>query len=185
VGLHPSLSSFLALSYLIPWGVENARVFEAAREETFGHQRQSADRSHNRTNLQREAREDAGAAACGTDCGAARATPALLPTTTSEALANLLSAVPQRVFLSPGDVCSVCLEAFPMAAASAGSMVGSEASMMLRRLTPPIVALRCGHPLHVECAEDAVRAVAYRHVRCPLCREPVSLAGAVSARVFS
>ena len=44
-------------------------------------------------------------------------------------------------------------------------------------LDPSIVALRCGHPLHVECATAAVSASSSRHVRCPLCRQPVTLAG--------
>ena len=44
----------------------------------------------------------------------------------------------------------------------------------LRALEPPVVALRCGHPLHVDCAEAAVRAGGARHVRCPLCRERTS-----------
>ncbi len=42
-----------------------------------------------------------------------------------------------------------------------------------------------GHALHLECAEMTVAAADARHVRCPLCREPVSLGGAVGARLFT
>ena len=182
VGLPPSLSAFLAFSYLGPWAWENRAMFQAAyRSEIFARNRR---RQHRRAQLrpgpQAQPRADA------VDCGAAARAPAPEWIPSSEALANLLAATPVRVSLVSGDVCSVCIEPFPEeAAAAAAALPGAEAAQALRALSPPVVALRCGHALHVKCAEAAVAAVQDRHVRCPLCREPVSLAGAVSSRMFS
>lgn len=92
-----------------------------------------------------------------------------------------------RVYLKKGDSCSVCLDTFPDSAAdvaASGKPIAEICEELLREF-PPIVVLRCGHPLHVECAEAAVAAGGARHVRCPLCREPVTLAGETSARMFS
>ena len=89
--------------------------------------------------------------------------------------------------------CSVCLEDFDedaivassSSSSSSGLEQGSHVQTRLLALRPPVVALRCGHTLHLECAEQCVRAAAGRHVRCPLCREPATLRGAVAARAFS
>eukprot|EP00808_Paulinella_micropora_P002103 g43625.t1 len=123
------------------------------------------------------------------DCGAATrsqeeaALPLAVP---SVALANMLSATPARVFLAAGDSCAVCLEEFTEEHASvAQALDGPQAALALQKLRPAAIALRCGHPLHVECAEQAVVAASNRHVRCPLCREPVSFTGATQARWFS
>jgi hypothetical protein len=87
--------------------------------------------------------------------------------------------------MGAGDVCSLCLDPFEdKAVAAVATRDANDARAALRSAEPPIVALRCGHCLHIECAEPAVRAAESRHVRCPLCREPVSLTGAVAARCF-
>ena len=92
-----------------------------------------------------------------------------------------------------GDCCSVCLEDFDedaivasssSSSSSSGLEQGSHVQARLLALRPPVVALRCGHALHLECAEQCVRAAAGRHVRCPLCREPATLSGAAAARAF-
>ena len=62
---------------------------------------------------------------------------------------------------------------------------GEDLRAALQALRPPLVGLRCGHALHLECAEASVRSARGRHVRCPLCREPATLRGAVAARAFS
>ena len=59
------------------------------------------------------------------------------------------------------------------------------AARALQALDPPVVALRCGHLLHIACAEEVVRGAEGRHIRCPLCREPVSTTGAACARLFN
>ena len=80
----------------------------------------------------------------------------------------------------------MCLDPFTEeAVALANGRPGPEAAAALKALDPPVVTLRCGHPLHVECAEAAVAAGPARHVRCPLCREPVTLAGGATAAIFS
>jgi len=169
LGLPPALSAFLALAYLLSWVVANTGLAARGRVRP---PRSSGGRGGG---------EGPGAA----DCGAARAAelPAIAP---SEALANILGAEPPWVFLAPLDTCSVCLDAFSdEACACAGR---SDPARALRGCAPPVVALRCGHVLHMACAEAAVAAVAGEgdsaHVRCPLCREPVTLAGAASARLF-
>ncbi len=49
----------------------------------------------------------------------------------------------------------MCMRAeFKPAAVSAGSLPGRDAQKALQALRPPIVAFRCGHPLHVSCAEE-------------------------------
>jgi hypothetical protein len=85
-----------------------------------------------------------------------------------------------------GDICSICIDEFSAAVVAAAAVTpAKDAVAALRATDPPAVALRCGHVLHVACAEQAVAAVPNRHMRCPLCREPATLAGAASARVFS
>jgi len=178
LGLGPSLSTYLALSYLLPWAVENAKAMSALMAPPPRSARTAVS-------------EASGAPPAGdhADCGAARPQGVLPTITESEALRNILSAVPDRVFLARGEVCSVCLDAFPEEAPDIATFLrGADAVQALRSLMPPVVALRCGHPLHAECAESAVAAGAHssnQHVRCPLCREPATVAGAASARLFS
>jgi len=180
--LPPSLSAFLAFSYLVPWIAENWCLAESINNpRSFAaRQRQTADLP-------------AGVAVGGAaDCGAARPDAVMLPPITqSQALQNILTSHPSCVFLEEGDVCSVCLEGFSGAAVGVVADSGKDSPMKelclsrLQGLDPPIVALRCGHPLHVECAEAAVAAAGARHVRCPLCREPVTLSGDIGAAMFS
>ena len=65
----------------------------------------------------------------------------------STKLANIVAATPTQIYLSPGTVCSICLEDFPRAAvetANTGKAL-EEAAVALQGLNPPCVALRCGH----------------------------------------
>lgn len=176
--LPPSLSAFLAFSYLLPWAVENRRL--AASINSPSAYRGTARRGRVPQAAPPSGGDDA-------DCGAAGGGPLMPHITQSEALRNILAGSPASIFLAMGDICSVCLEQFSAEAAQAVSASESAAAACqeLQRLEPPLVALRCGHPLHVECAEAAVSAGGARHVRCPLCREPVTLAGDATAVVFS
>ena len=89
-----------------------------------------------------------------------------------------------------GDICAVCMDDFPTAVYAMAKECNSETNLVttpheLQKLNPPVVALRCGHCLHLECAEMAIKSAAMRHVKCPLCREPVTLEGAVVSAAFS
>ena len=176
LALPPSLAAFLALSYLVPWAVENASLAASLNNpDTYRH----------RAGRRAPRPAPSAGSGYGTSCGAAPA-PQLPRIAASEALANVLAAVPERVFLAEGETCSICLEPFTAEAVNvAAAQKGAEAAAALQALDPPVVALRCGHALHVECAEAAVSAAAARHVRCPLCREPVTLAGGTTAAIFS
>lgn len=206
-------STLLALFYIIPWVIENSRTMTAAyRDQVYvRHARRDARRRAAGTGRARAGARagagagairagtvaanmtaaDADAAAASADCGAAaeNAEDADIRNAVVEpsaALAAILAATPEHLFVAPGDVCSVCMEQFAADVITAVSALPAvEASQALRGALPPIIAFRCGHCLHLECAEQAVAAAEARHVRCPLCREPVSLAGAVSARCFN
>jgi len=170
LNLSPSISAWLALSYLVPWAYFNGRVLSMQEG----------------SNPQPPRPYRGPAGGDDADCGAARRTPDLPPTSQAEALSNLLAATPAQVFLGSGDICSVCLETFPDTAAEiANTCTAEEASRKLASGEPPILALRCGHPLHTDCATSAVAAAGDRHVRCPLCREPVTTSGAAAARMFT
>eukprot|EP00928_Gymnodinium_smaydae_P005628 TRINITY_DN11910_c0_g7_i1.p1 TRINITY_DN11910_c0_g7~~TRINITY_DN11910_c0_g7_i1.p1 ORF type:complete len:813 (-),score=50.79 TRINITY_DN11910_c0_g7_i1:238-2583(-) len=180
LGLPSWVSACLALSYLLPWTVENSQLFSSLNDprpfmsSTRGRRADGVTGSYVAPADHSEA-----------DCGAVRA-PILPSITESEALRNILTAVPNDVFLAEGDICSVCLEDFTKeACVAAHSSDVTAICQALRLLDPPVVALRCGHPLHTSCAEAAVKAGGARHVRCPLCREPVTLAGEASAAAFS
>ncbi|KAK3245051.1 hypothetical protein CYMTET_45364 [Cymbomonas tetramitiformis] len=182
LGFPDSLSAMLAFSYLIPWLYSTHSAFQAIFYSPVY-------QSHTRP--LREAHANAGRATAGgadsDSCGAPQA-HAVAPGVVafSTALTNILAATPDRVFLGAGDICCVCLEEFPASAASiASSLSGVEAAQELRALKPSVIGLRCGHPLHVQCAEAAIRGANQRHVRCPLCREPVTTTGAVAARAFT
>lgn len=173
----PTLTAMLVLSYLAPWAYENASLCESLTASQVYAQHPERRRPSRRQT------PSPGAA----ECGAARRAPQLPDISEEEALRNILSAIPMCIFLKQGDVCSVCLETFPAEAADIvmKSDTTEAACRALRALEPPILALRCGHPLHLECAMAAVTASSERHVRCPLCREPVTLAGEASATFFS
>mmetsp|Transcript_32561 Transcript_32561/g.59513 ORF Transcript_32561/g.59513 Transcript_32561/m.59513 type:complete len:786 (+) Transcript_32561:78-2435(+) len=191
-GMAPSVSAFFALSYLLPWAVQNwklAMVVFTEQELASTMKRLYEERGEEQeqgpvVNVEEDEEDDA-------DCGARRNEVLLPGVTMSEALVNMTTASPDRIFLREGEGCSVCLCDWPKAAVQiASDGGGEEASTALRALVPPIVALRCGHPLHLECAQAALEAASraaggQHHVRCPLCREPVTLTGAAAARLFS
>lgn len=180
-GLPPSLSALLGFTYLVPWTLENLKLFrQIADPPTY--------RSH-----RRRGRPVAGAPATDMEaddhCAGSRARAAANANASidpHDALFNILGGAPPRLFVTKGDTCAICLDPFPKETATiAASHVGAEAAGALAALEPPVVGLRCGHVLHVECATAAVRVAQRRHVRCPLCREPVTIAGAAAARAFS
>ena len=173
-----SLVACVALTYLLPWLFENWNMKNTIhRTEAYNYLRRRSGRGGRPA--PNVGRDDA-------DCGASNLPAQLGTIAPSDALAFVLAAQPEKVFLRAGDPCCVCLEEFPIEAVQAvQGMTNEDAVAALRHLTPPMVALRCGHPLHVECAERSVHGADGRHVRCPLCREPVSLAGALSARCFN
>ena len=122
------------------------------------------------------------------DCGRRRETAA--------AEVTLRPAIPERIFYGAGAVCVVCLETFPplcnivdapAALDSSESMYagGDRVCLLLRQ--NGMHAMRCGHVLHVPCFEGLVSATAerFRHVLCPVCREPVTRGGALASRLFS
>eukprot|EP00439_Symbiodinium_sp_Y106_P075405 s923_g14.t4 len=158
----PTLTAMLVLSYLAPWAYENASLCESLTASQVYAQHPERRRPSRRQT------PSPGAA----ECGAARRAPQLPDISEEEALRNILSAIPMCIFLKQGDVCSVCLETFPAEAADIvmKSDTTEAACRALRALEPPILALRCGHPLHLECAMAAVTASSERHVRCPLCQ---------------
>eukprot|EP00401_Gymnodinium_catenatum_P038916 CAMPEP_0117545280 /NCGR_PEP_ID=MMETSP0784-20121206/46013_1 /TAXON_ID=39447 /ORGANISM="" /LENGTH=740 /DNA_ID=CAMNT_0005342121 /DNA_START=207 /DNA_END=2429 /DNA_ORIENTATION=- len=179
LNLPPSVSAFLAFSYLIPWVHQNMTVVSLLNDGT--------DYSRARRLRHQPPTQTEGADNDAADCGAT-ATATLLPSITeSEALANILSNAAAHVWLQEGDICSVCLDPFPpeAAVAAAGGLPVGEVCEELRSLSPPVVVLRCGHALHVQCAEAAVAAGGAHHVRCPLCRQPVTLQGEAASVMFS
>lgn len=180
VGLPAAVVVPLALSYLVPWAYENSKSFEQLLNPPTYHE------SWQRRLPARQ--QPAGAPPPDDHCAGAarRAAQPAARISADEALTNLLGAAPDRLFLEAGEVCPICLEAFPSGAADiAASQRGTEAAQALAALEPAAVGLRCGHVLHIECAEAAVRVADQRHVRCPLCREPVTLAGSASSRAFN
>jgi len=178
----PSLPAFLALTYIVPWVRQNAEVVALL---VNGSHYNMTRRSQPRPPPQ--AAQAGGTGDHGADCEAAVSAPLVPPIEESEALANILSNTPTQAWIQEGDVCSVCLERFPpeaAAAARSGRPIG-DICQELHRLDPPVVLTRCGHALHVQCAEDAVKAGGANHVRCPLCRQPVTLQGEAAAVMFS
>lgn len=178
LNLPASISAFLAFSYLIPWAMENRKLAEAINSP-HAYRRSARTRYGSQTVVPTGDRD--------ANCGAAPQAPLLPAISQSEALQNILTGIPANVFLAQGDICSVCLEPFSseaVLAVNSGTSVPSTCQA-LQALKPSVVALRCGHPLHVECAEAAVTAGGARHVRCPLCREPVTLSGDATAAMFS
>jgi hypothetical protein len=180
----PALSAFLALSYTIPWVWHNWSAAQEMIQPPPYHHRTPRRRISDR-NSQADSTPSNNS---GADCGASsRHEDESTAEPSSVLLATVLSAAPTRVFLKEGDCCSVCLEDFESSAVTAAATKASPEALReaLRTSRPPIVGLRCGHALHIECAEAAVAASNGRHVRCPLCREPVTLFGAAAARAFN
>jgi hypothetical protein len=185
--LQPAMSAALALSYLVPWIVVNSHTaLDLYKTRTQRPHRPRQRHHHHRQHGTQDV--DANDAA-DADCGAepAREAQPTLPTLTEvEAVRVVLGAIPSRVFLSVDDICSICLESFEAAAAvAAQELSGEDCASALSKLDPSVVGLRCGHPLHSECARSAIANSTGWHMRCPLCREPVTAAGAASARAFS
>eukprot|EP00434_Breviolum_minutum_P039331 symbB.v1.2.034923.t1/scaffold4596.1/size37583/2 len=171
--LSPTLSASLACSYLIPWTLENSQLFSSLASPVMPPRRAAPPRGRRNRHP-----EDA------PDCGARREVE-LPDITRSQALQSILTSQPETIFLNPGAICSVCLESFPDAAVEMVENGEGDVAAALQQLQPPIVALRCGHPLHLDCAEAAVSASRTRHLRCPLCRQPVTLMGEATANLFS
>ena len=182
------MGGLLALAYLLPFVFHHVNQLSPAafyyrprRRAHWPQRRQQQQQQQQQQNQQHPAHDD------GTSCGAAalasgheneRVAP-------SEALEAVTTATPSHVFLAEGDVCPICLEDIGSAAAIVAVTAPEELRTTLQALRPPLVVLRCGHALHLECAETTVHFANGRHMRCPLCREPASLRGAVVARAFS
>lgn len=172
----PAVGALLALSYLIPWAFENATLFFNVYDATIF-----------KTWRRYPARNLRGAPAAAArrdnddDCGR-RPDPVRAPRVTpSEALEGILNAAPPQIFLEKDAACSICLEEFSGEAFEA-SKVNAQAMRACN-----VAPLRCGHVLHMACAQQLVGVAAEnpRHFRCPLCREPLSDTGAYSARCFN
>jgi hypothetical protein len=165
--LSPTVGALVALSYLGPWLFENVYVWNNM------YQRPSV-----RARRARAPPQD-----LPVDCGA-RAP--VYRGEGGDTLASLLAeAAPARIFV--GESCSVCLDDWTPDVVRICEEQVSSASLLLllRNFEPPCLALRCGHLLHQTCAQDIVQADAARHQRCPLCRQPLTFAGAVSAGMFN
>jgi len=161
------VGAVLALGFLGPWLLENAATFDGIYAgSVYGGPR------YPRRNI-------------ASDPPECRRAPDPLPqlVTPGEALDAIAKAAPPRIFLGDDVTCSICLDEFDEAALEAVSSADPAAA--LRALDPPVVTLPCGHPLHMACAQQLIETVTARHMRCPLCREPISLAGTLSARVFN
>ena len=128
-----------------------------------------------------------GAVGCGSTSGARETVPEEV---------TLRPAIPERIYYNSGAVCVVCMEPFPplctivetpepLARSQSVYAGGADVCLMLRQNR--LHAMRCGHILHVGCFEGLVAATAerFRHVLCPICREPVTRGGALSSRLFS
>jgi hypothetical protein len=175
----------LALSYLVPWVVENVCLADALyRQVPVRHGGGGGGGARPLPHVQPRPMvnhdDDDGAV----DCGAAQRRPMPLGQG-GDTLAGLLLEAPP-VHLYPMEGCSVCLDDWTPDMLDACAKESSiAAAQKLQQSDPACLALRCGHILHVACASDIVRADAARHQRCPLCRAPLSLAGAISAGLFN
>ena len=124
----PSVAAVSAAVYLMFWLIENARAADARnRRGIFDRGANAGDNinndnnnrrggrhfrgNHRRRRSQNNNRYDAGGGGENPDCGGARPDRGAL-IAPSQALRNILEAVPERVHMSSGDVCSVCLEEF-------------------------------------------------------------------------
>ncbi len=172
VSFAPVLAGILALGYLAPWSIENWEAW------------QSLDNSYMFGGTRYPARNLGGDAVAGIrddgDCG--YRAPAVAEVTVAQAIEAIESAAPGKCFLEAGGACPLCLDDYSEEAVSAAAKGAQE----LRKLKPPVVALPCGHTLHYECAQQMIQSSqGSRQLRCPLCREPISMTGAVSGRLFN
>jgi len=178
--LPASVGALLALSYIVPWVFENEQVFSGIY------------RPPPHIVAPRRAAGAVGAGAdafAAADCGHRVARRPLVEEA-GDSLASLLAeAVPDRIFFTRDESCSICLDEWTEDALAlvAAAPLASEAAVSLREKTNPacLVLPRCGHVLHLACAQDILTAGAGRHQRCPLCRQPLTLAGAISASLFN
>ena len=125
----PSVAAVGAAAYLMFWLIENARAAEARNRRGVFDRGNAGDNNNNNNNnnnnrrgrrfhgnrRRRRAHNNNDDAGGNPDCGGARQDrgPLIAP---SQALRNILEAVPERVHMNSGDVCSVCLEEFTAAA---------------------------------------------------------------------
>jgi hypothetical protein len=187
-----SFSSFLALSYILPWVIESQQTWSAtyAPNDFIPARRNRRRRRRNQINqIPLNDNESP-------DCGASsRSLPSteFVSLTESEAMQILISTVPSICFLSEGTICPICLDEFSSELINSSASVADTTKVCksLQVASPPCLALRCGHVLHLECVASTVNSAlqssssAARHLRCPLCREPLTHGGATSARLFT
>ena len=104
--LSPSFAAVMAMSYLVPWCIENYNGFvQRERHEVF------TARPNHLPVYQPPHPNGNGGGGGGADCGAAPRDQGP-QVAASVALQNILEAVPARVFVNEGDCCSICLEDF-------------------------------------------------------------------------
>ncbi len=121
LSLSPSVAAVMALSYMVPWCVANvAAAGERRRASAYAARPRSGDNGGGGDGY---GGGHGGSGSNGSDddadCGGCGApAPAPLPSIApSDALRNILEALPDSVYITAGDCCSVCLETFPDGAA--------------------------------------------------------------------
>ncbi|CAK0803604.1 unnamed protein product [Prorocentrum cordatum] len=213
MGLPPTWRVISAVSYLAAWACHNtASLGPLLQGEELGNIRGRRQRHRQQQRQQGALDPEHGGAACGAP---AAAEPLLPRVTQSEALQNILANRPARIYLRPEDPCVICRREFAEASDvlhAAGSTssddvgapvarsrrwlgrIGSsglsveDACQRLQNLPEPAVAMRCGHVLHLDCAEACIAHAAQEsngHVRCPQCRQPVTVSAETAAVFFS
>ena len=101
-----------------------------------------------------------------------------------------------KAFLEKDDCCGICLDEFEPQAVDLVSAYNDDMGLKhsrelgpaLRNLNPPILLLRCGHVLHLDCGKNIFRSNPEdfsRHHRCPFCKTPLTKAGEASGALFS
>ncbi len=167
----PIVAGLAALVYLALWGFSNAKTWvQISDGEAYRGARYPARNADARGNARGRRDDD--------DCGARPAAPRAVHLNVAQAIEAIEFAAPVKCFLEADGACPVCLDGYEEEAVAAARKGAQE----LRKLQPSIVALPCGHTLHYECAQ---RLIQMSHLyRCPLCREPLTVAGSVGARFF-
>jgi hypothetical protein len=205
----PSSGALLALSYLVPWIMENRKVwngsFQSQHDSSLPHRQQPNDNGnpnhrrhrggrahrHQRQHERRlnNARNDEGLEAeppiqpVNHDCGGHREVAARMVSGEETITTLLAEAAPTRIFADTG--CSICLDNWTQTALDVlANSTPRDAARKLQTIDPACLALRCGHLLHLRCAEEVLQSDVGRHHRCPLCRQPLTLAGDISAGLF-
>ena len=98
---------------------------------------------------------------------------------TTKVLPIITGSLPSRIYHNEGDSCCVCLECFD-------ESIANVPVQDLLTLSPPLAPLRCGHVLHLTCAEAVIGArSASRKAKCPVCRRVVCVNNAVSNLMFA